>query len=145
MIRQLSHVNLSTDCPEALLAFYTEARGLKVQFTLDGDDGEPIGWYLACGNRSFLEIIDRDRAAKKWPDTSRALIKGTRMRHFCFEVDDIERCKADLEARGIGVRALAVGIDHSRQAWVRDPDGNDIELMEYTPASLQLRTAPPSS
>jgi hypothetical protein len=32
-----------------------------------------------------------------------------------------------------------MGMDNSRQAWVADPDGNEIELMEYGAASLQLR------
>jgi hypothetical protein len=31
-----------------------------------------------------------------------------------------------------------MGMDNSRQAWVTDPDGNQIELMEYGPKSLQL-------
>jgi len=31
-----------------------------------------------------------------------------------------------------------MGMDNSRQAWVMDPDGNAIELMEYGPSSLQL-------
>jgi hypothetical protein len=30
-----------------------------------------------------------------------------------------------------------MGVDNSRQAWIKDPDGNDIELMEYTDRSLQ--------
>jgi predicted enzyme related to lactoylglutathione lyase len=48
-----------------------------------------------------------------------------------------------LEARGITVTNMKMGIDHSRQAWITDPDGNAIELMEYTHASLQLwRPAP---
>jgi hypothetical protein len=29
-------------------------------------------------------------------------------------------------------------MDNSRQAWVTDPDGNAIELMEYGASSLQL-------
>jgi lactoylglutathione lyase/glyoxylase I family protein len=59
------------------------------------------------------------------------------MRHFCFEVDGIEALVTELEGKGIKVRPLKVGMDHSKQAWIKDPDGNDIELMEYTPKSLQ--------
>ena len=47
--------------------------------------------------------------------------------------------KAMLEGRGIQVTAIKMGMDHSLQAWINDPDGNAIELMEYTHASLQLR------
>jgi predicted enzyme related to lactoylglutathione lyase len=49
--------------------------------------------------------------------------------------------KAMLESRGIEVTNMKKGIDHSLQAWITDPDGNAIELMEYTHESLQLRRA----
>ena len=38
----------------------------------------------------------------------------------------------------VTVTPLKTGMDHSQQAWVKDPDGNDIELMEYTRESKQL-------
>ncbi len=142
MIRQLAHANFSTDRPGEMLAFYTEGLGLTLQFTLDGDDGRPFGWYLAGGQRTFIEIFDRAGAAKKWGgDLGDPLVAGNRFRHCCFEVENLDAYKAALEARGVAVRGIWTGMDHSRQAWVRDPDGNDIELMEYTPASLQLRAA----
>jgi hypothetical protein len=31
-----------------------------------------------------------------------------------------------------------MGLDHALQMWIADPDGNTIELMEYTASSLQL-------
>jgi hypothetical protein len=30
-------------------------------------------------------------------------------------------------------------MDGSRQCWIKDPDGNSIELMEYTSNSLQTQ------
>ena len=53
--------------------------------------------------------------------------------------------KAMLESRGIEVTNMKTGIDHSIQAWIKDPDGNAIELMEYTHASLQLRRPAPAA
>ena len=41
-------------------------------------------------------------------------------------------------AQGVAVRSVSVGMDHSKQAWVNDPDGNTIELMKYTPKRMQL-------
>ena len=52
--------------------------------------------------------------------------------------------KAMLESRGIEVTNMKTGIDHSIQAWIKDPDGNAIELMEYTHASLQLHRPAPA-
>jgi lactoylglutathione lyase len=67
------------------------------------------------------------------------LVAGTQYKHFCLEVTGIGAVKAMLEARGVAVTNMKTGMDHSIQAWIRDPDGNAIELMEYTHASLQLR------
>ena len=36
------------------------------------------------------------------------------------------------------VTDVMMGMDNSRQAWVTDTDGNQIELMEYGPLSSQL-------
>jgi hypothetical protein len=36
------------------------------------------------------------------------------------------------------VTEISTGMDNSRQAWIADPDSNDIELIEYGPSSLQL-------
>jgi hypothetical protein len=44
-----------------------------------------------------------------------------------------------LVRRGVAISQITIGMDNSKQAWIKDPDGNDIELMEYTPASFQLR------
>ena len=64
-------------------------------------------------------------------------MKGSRYRHLCFEVEDIEGYRRDLIQKGVNVTEVKVGMDRSKQAWVKDPDGNDIELMEYTPESAQ--------
>ena len=42
-------------------------------------------------------------------------------------------------AKAIPVTEIAVGIDGSKECWIKDPDGNDIELMEYTRDSMQLK------
>jgi hypothetical protein len=34
-----------------------------------------------------------------------------------------------------------VGLDHNWQAWIRDPDGNTIELMELVQESPQRQAA----
>jgi lactoylglutathione lyase len=63
---------------------------------------------------------------------------GTRYRHFCLEVTGLDEfCKA-LKDKGMEVSEITLGLDNSRQAWIADPDGNDIELMEYGSSSLQL-------
>lgn len=137
MIKQLAHLNFSSDQPQEMLDFYVNKLGLNVKFTLDHADGTPFGWYVDCGNRTFLEIFDQKGAVKQWGGQVVKLMKGNRYRHLCFEVQDLEGTRDELIQKGVSVTEVKVGMDHSKQAWVKDPDGNDIELMEYTPQSKQ--------
>jgi catechol 2,3-dioxygenase-like lactoylglutathione lyase family enzyme len=66
------------------------------------------------------------------------LTDDSRFRHLCFEVTDLEQYCGRLKTKGLEVSAITMGMDHSRQAWIHDPDGNSIELMEYTGTSMQL-------
>jgi catechol 2,3-dioxygenase-like lactoylglutathione lyase family enzyme len=140
MIRKLAHCCLFTDQIDAMIVFYRDVLGFPVQFKMHNDDGTPFGYYFGTGEMTFVEIFDQKGAVKQWGGTIHAL-RGhadTHYRHFCFEVIGLEEEVARLEAKGVKVRPIKIGMDHSKQAWVKDPDGNDIELMEYTPKSLQL-------
>jgi lactoylglutathione lyase len=140
MIKKLAHVCLHTDQLDVMIAFYRDVLGFPVKFTMKHSDGFAFGYYFATGDTTFVEIFDQRGAVKQWGGTVGPLRPNgdTHMRHFCFEVDDLVKLVADLERKGVKVRPISVGMDHSKQAWIKDPDGNDIELMEYTPRSLQL-------
>ncbi|MCL5270108.1 MAG: VOC family protein [bacterium] len=60
-----------------------------------------------------------------------------RRAHICLEVDDIQATAAALRERGVDVSEIKLGGDQSWQAWLADPDGNRIELHQYTPDSWQ--------
>lgn len=138
MIRQLAHLNFVTNDLSRIIDFYVNQLGMSVKFTLNNPEGEPFGYYFGCGNTSFLEFFDQAMAAKVWGGTVEELTAGTRYRHFCLEVTGLEEFCQTLKSRGVQVTDISMGMDNSRQAWVTDPDGNQIELMEYGPRSLQL-------
>jgi predicted enzyme related to lactoylglutathione lyase len=54
-------------------------------------------------------------------------------------VDDIKQTVADIRGRGIEVGDIKLGSDQSYQAWITDPDGNRIELHQFTAESLQVK------
>lgn len=58
--------------------------------------------------------------------------------HFCFQVDGQDAFVAALTARGVSVTGCKTGNDRSLRAWIKDPDGNLIELQDYTPESRQF-------
>ncbi len=142
MIRQLAHLCLMSHQLPAMIAFYRDGLGLPIKFSLQHDDGTAFGHYFEAGHMSFIEIFDRPGAAKQWGRDAAEKQRphaGSHFNHFCFEVQGLEQYLATLEARGLKIdRPVKVGMDHSKQAWIHDPDGNVIELMEYTPKSMQF-------
>jgi catechol 2,3-dioxygenase-like lactoylglutathione lyase family enzyme len=140
MITRLGHLCLRTHQLPAMTAFYRDVLGLPVKFGLQHDDGTTFGYYFAAGHTTFVEIFDHAGAAKQWggPGGRLGPNEGVHYNHFCLEVTGLEEFCARLTAAGVEVTPIRVGMDHSKQAWIKDPDGNAIELMEYTPRSLQL-------
>ena len=60
--------------------------------------------------------------------------------HLCIEVSDIEETWKICKEHAIRPDTeIKLGPDFSRQFWITDPDGNRIELMEYTEKAWQLR------
>jgi catechol 2,3-dioxygenase-like lactoylglutathione lyase family enzyme len=111
---------------------------MKIKFTLNNKEGKPFGYYFACGNSTFLEFFDQRMAAEVWGGNVEELTIGTRYRHFCLEVTGLDEFCKELKGKGVDVSEISMGMDNSRQAWIADPDGNQIELMEYGHSSLQL-------
>ena len=138
MIRQLAHLNFMTDDLSKIIDFYVNKLGMKVKFTLDNQEGKPFGYYFECGNSTFLEFFDQKMAVEVWGGKVAELTIGTRYRHFCLEVIGLDEFCEELKEKGVPVTDISLGMDNSRQAWIDDPDGNRIELMEYGHSSLQL-------
>lgn len=141
MIKRLAHVCFKTDQMDTLVAFYRDVIGLKEKFNFKLGDGTIFGYYFDLGNTTFLEIFDQKGAAKQWGGSVTTMKEnvGVFYQHFCLEVEDLEGYCKMLKSKGLAVTDIKVGLDHSKQAWIKDPDRNAIELMEYTKDSLQLQ------
>jgi catechol 2,3-dioxygenase-like lactoylglutathione lyase family enzyme len=138
VIRQLAHLNFDTHDLSKIIDFYVNKLGMEVKFTLDNKEGQPFGYYFGCGNTTFLEFFDQAMAAEVWGGKVQELTSGTRYKHFCLEVTGLDEYCRSLKSKGVPVSEITMGMDNSRQAWITDPDGNSIELMEYGYSSLQL-------
>ncbi len=138
MIRRLAHVCLITNDLERLVAFYRDGLGLAVKFRFAAADGAIFGAYVEAGDSTFVEFFDQHLAARQWGGDTGPLVEGNRYAHLCLEVTGLADLRAALLDRGVSVGEIRSGLDHSLQAWLADPDGNRIELMEYTHRSAQL-------
>jgi len=127
-ITGLAHACFVVADLDRTLAFYNGKLGLPLAFEFKREDGARYGVYLKAGPRNFLEFFIGDLAARAEKQS---------YGHICLEVDDVARTVQDLRARGVEVTDAKLGLDHSWQAWIADPDGNRIELHGYTPQSWQ--------
>ena len=137
MITDLAHTAFAVNDIDASLAFY-EKLGLKESFRLHRDDGRLMLVYLHIAGDRFLELFPNGPS----PETGRT----QSFRHICLATDDIHAEVAQLNAAGVTIeRPIKEGLDFNLQAWIRDPDGNDIELMQLSENSPQRNIARASS
>ncbi|MBC8041717.1 MAG: VOC family protein, partial [Opitutaceae bacterium] len=123
---------------ERIVGFYRDRLGLAVKFRFTAADQSVFGAYVAVGDTTFIEFFDQHLSARQWGGETAPLTPGNRYGHFCLEVTGLPAFRETLLARGVEIGEIRTGLDGSQQAWLADPDGNRIELMEYTHASAQL-------
>lgn len=126
------HAALKMKDVEASLAFYRDKLGFPEMLRLLKDDGSLWLVYLRITDLHYLEIFpgaEEDRAPG-W--------NANGVNHLCFTIEDLDAMAARMQATGIKLTAqIKNGADGNRQAWIEDPDGNRIELMEMHPDCMQ--------
>ena len=162
-VSRFGHVAFRCRNLKESLAFYTEKLGFSERFRLYYRDfaesqrrnaqasGKPAdeafiaklmeradeAWivYVAVTENVFIELFDAgDATTLNLPDNSKF-----NYRHFALAVDDIHALRDELLKKGVVIDSgPTYGVEGTWQMWTRDPDGNQIEWMQYTSESLQL-------
>ena len=131
-ITGLGHVAIKVTDLDRSLDYYVNKLGFPEMLRLKKDDGSVWLVYLRITDDQYLEVFpgaENDRAPG-W--------NANGLNHVCLTVDNIDTVLAQIEKAGLPLLLpLKTAIDGNRQAWLEDPDGNRIELMEMAPASLQ--------
>jgi lactoylglutathione lyase len=128
----IGHVALKVADIERSLEFYRDRLGFAEMMRLHQDDGSLWLVYLRITDTQFLELFPGGQGSRS-PDRD-----ATAINHFCLESDDLDVTAARL--RDIGVKLTIepkMGLDHNRQCWIEDPDGNRIEFMQMSRDSMQ--------
>jgi lactoylglutathione lyase len=133
LVSGIGHVAIRVRDVDRSLAFYVGRLGFSEMLRLERD-GRLWLLYLRITDDQFLEVFP-DAEGDHAPDETR-----NGLNHVCLTVDDLDVAIADLAARGVSLfRPRKMGADGNLQAWIHDPDGNRIELMQMMPDSLQAR------
>ena len=128
MIKAVAHICISTKDLDATEKFYCSGLGLTKKFNFIRNN-ETAGYYLQINENNYIEVFLTDTLSSE---------KEPQIKHFCLEVDDIDKAIEKIREYGIDITDKKKGCDKSWQAWLTDPNGIKIELHEYTKDSCQV-------
>jgi len=135
-IESLGHVGVAVSELQPALHFYVDQLGFKEAFRLKRPDGTPVLVYFRVGDgNSFFEIFPGTKAPGS------ALLPQSY--HFGLLVKDLQATLRTLQARGYPLpadaykQAAKLQIDKTYIYFIKDPDGNRIELSQMTPESVE--------
>jgi len=128
----VAHIALKTNDLAAARQFYTGILGFQEPFSLNKaaqDGGGLLLTYFKVNDHQYVEMF---------PDLTDS--KMDRLSHISFETTNAEQMRAYLASRGVKVpEKLEPMQDGNRGFDVDDPDGHDVEFLEYRPGSLHSR------
>lgn len=128
LFKSIGHVAFNVRDLDAALAFYRDKLGFAEMFRLHREDGALSIVYLRITDTQYLELFPAATGTPQ-PDYQ--------FSHLCLEVEDLDATLHELQTRGVEiVTPRREGKAGSWQAWVADPEGNRIELMELAPDGM---------
>jgi catechol 2,3-dioxygenase-like lactoylglutathione lyase family enzyme len=133
IIRGVDHIVLVVADVDRSLAFYSGVLGLATEREAEYRAGRVGFPSVRVDERFVIDLFPRRAAA--------AAAAGANVDHFCLvtDADDLAPLLAHLERHDVPI------LDHPHARWgaqglamsvyVRDPDGNKVEIRTYAPAA----------
>lgn len=134
--RTIAHTCIGVSDLDRALAFYRDGLGLEVAGRSDLPQGTVLV-LLRCpqGGDELIELAYRPDNRSPVSDGGPGAVPSPAVgqRHVAFYVDDVRAAVAALETAGFAItrRPPPSGQGGSLIAFVKDPDGTDVELMEH--------------
>jgi catechol 2,3-dioxygenase-like lactoylglutathione lyase family enzyme len=164
-IKNLGHIGFNVSDWDAAIKFYCEGLGFKRIYTVtfadlyrqmlsDMEAGTAafdvneavLNTFRGMGDtpwHSYLQIVP-GQCLELFYNYNDKPLAGDLSGKCCYShcaiiVDDLEKAWEELEEKGIKADTqIQIGPDFTKQFWLSDPDGNKLELMEYTDKSFQM-------
>ena len=139
-VEYLGHVGLGVTDLDRALHFYCDQLGLTEAFRIKKADGTPSLVYLRVNNNNFVELFPGATTQGTQPRGA------TGIRHLGLFVKDLQATLRTLQARGYPLPADALEkarerkVDGTLLYFIKDPDGNNVELSQILPDSLQAKS-----
>jgi len=131
MIKQIAHLAFNVKDMKQSLEFYQNVLGFEKAFELMDYQNKPWIVYLKVCENQYIELFYTTHTEfENKPNIGYA--------HLCLEVDDIHTIANHIRSKSVKLDVEPLmGKDNNYQCWVKDPDGNSIEFMQYGVNSLQ--------
>jgi catechol 2,3-dioxygenase-like lactoylglutathione lyase family enzyme len=122
----VAHIGLKTDDLAAARNFYGHYLGYQEPFTLDKPAGGLMLTYFKVNDHQYIEVFPELKSETE-----------DRLSHIAFETTNIQQLRDYLASNGVNVpEKLKSGLDGNVSMMIPDPDGHNVEFVEYAPGSL---------
>jgi catechol 2,3-dioxygenase-like lactoylglutathione lyase family enzyme len=124
----LSHAAFYVNDLAKARAFYKDFLGFAEPFSRPRKNGEVV--WIKINDHQTVELFYDPEIARD----------ADRLYHIAVETDDTEAMRAYLQSKGVEVPA-ATAVDQigNRNFFIKDPNGNTVEIVQYTPEGWTLR------
>ena len=119
--KQLAHISLFTNDLKKVEKFYCNILGMKIAHKFINSKNEIYGFFLSSGNSTFLEFFKSQNFS----------VKDEKLRHFCFEVENIYEIRKIFEKENINISITRGKTDKILQFMVKDFEDNLIEFQQH--------------
>jgi catechol 2,3-dioxygenase-like lactoylglutathione lyase family enzyme len=124
----VAHIGLETNDMRAAHEFYGHGLGFA-DFSLDKPAGGLMLTYFKVNDHQYIEIF---------PDLKTEA--QDRLSHIAFETTNARQLRDYLASRAVKVPGtLKPGLDGNLSFMIKDPDGHNVEFVQYMPGSLHSR------
>lgn len=127
------------DCADYLRKKHAEDLTSRMPLILQLEKMGNLPWidFVEVAKNQYIEFFYCYGEGKK---TIEKTDKTYGYSHLCLEVKGIQNAYDELVKKGIRPETqISLGPDGSYQFWLKDPDGNRMELMEYGEQAKQLK------
>jgi catechol 2,3-dioxygenase-like lactoylglutathione lyase family enzyme len=129
-ITGISHAAFYVSDMAKARAFYEGFLGYQSPFSIPRKNPQEQLVWIKINDRQSVELFPGSEVA---PDAER-------MYHFAIETDDAEAMRLYLQSKGVEVPPkTAIGKIGNKNYFVKDPQGNIVEIVEYLPDGWTMR------
>jgi lactoylglutathione lyase len=125
----VAHIGLKTDNLDASRQFYGHVLGYQEPFTVDKPSGGLMLTYFKVNDHQYIEVFPELKNSSE-----------DRLSHIAFETTNVQQLRDYLATKDVKVPAtLKPGLDGNLSFMIKDPDGHNVEFVQYMPGSLHSK------